>query len=505
MPGWTSDGAKTYALRRSMRIGEGDPVPQAPNEYRTAAPPESVPRFRRSARSRYRAVGLALAASDALCVLSALLIAYGLRFGAAPMPMSFLAVIAAAPVIWVAVFHAFQLHQPQELTPAEEFRRTIAASSIGMVLIMMASYWSKADLSRAWIGLTWILVILLELAARRWWRWRVGRLKTDGRLSLRTLIIGGNEEAKRVADLIGAPGVGFSPVGYVALPNEPVSVDSFPVVGNLDELRKLIEEHAADCLFVAASAVDRESMRWLSKTARQEDVLVRVTANLPELLSTRIMVQPVAGVMALSLMPIRLSGGQSVLKRSFDLVTGGLASIVLLPLILLIAAAVKLTSKGPVIYRQTRVGRRGRPFTMYKFRTMIAEADRILQELDVDPSSPFFKLEEDPRLSRMGRVLRRLSLDELPQLLNVLKGEMSLVGPRPLPAEQVEAHRDLLEPRHEVRPGITGWWQIKGRSSLDSDQALRMDLFYIENWSLSFDVYILLKTVETVLARRGAY
>jgi lipopolysaccharide/colanic/teichoic acid biosynthesis glycosyltransferase len=166
---------------------------------------------------------------------------------------------------------------------------------------------------------------------------------------------------------------------------------------------------------------------------------------------------------------------------------------------------VNLTSKGPIIYRQTRVGRRGEPFTMYKFRTMIDEADRILEELHVDPSTPYFKLEDDPRLSRIGRTLRRLSLDELPQLLNVLKGDMSLVGPRPLPADQVEANRDLLEPRHEVRPGISGWWQIKGRSSLDSDQALRMDLFYIENWSLSFDIYILLKTVETVLGRRGAY
>jgi exopolysaccharide biosynthesis polyprenyl glycosylphosphotransferase len=490
-----------------MRIGEGDPVPQAPNEYRTAAPPELVPRSRRSARSRYRAVGLALAASDALCVLFALLIAYGLRFGAAPMPVSFLAVIAAAPVIWVAVFHAFQLHQPQELTPAEEFRRTIAASSIGMVLIMMASYWSKADLSRAWIGLTWILVILLELAARRWWRWRVGRLKTDGRLSLRTLIIGGNEEAKRVADLIGAPGVGFSPVGYVALPNEPVSVDSFPVVGNLDELRKLIEEHAADCLFVAASAVDRESMRRLAKTARQEDVLVRVTANLPELLSTRIMVQPVAGVMALSLMPIRLSGGQSLLKRTFDLVAGGLATIVLLPVILLIAVTIALTSRGPVIYRQERVGRRGRRFSIYKFRTMVVGAETMVSELRRrnQAGGPLFKIRDDPRVTGLGRWLRRWSLDELPQLWNVVRGDMSLVGPRPPLPEEVAAYRDWHLDRLEVRPGLTGLWQVSGRSDLSFDDYVRLDLFYIENWSLAYDLFIILKTIPVVLSAKGSY
>ena len=480
---------------------------QAPNEHRTAALATPVGRSGGSARSRYKAVGFELAASDALCVLAALLVAYGLRFGTAPLPLSFLAVVATAPVIWVTVFRAFQLHQPYELAPAEEFRRTIAASSVGMVLIMMASYWTKASLSRAWIGLTWILVILLELAARRWWRWKVGRLKTDGQLALRTLIVGGNEEAERVADLISEPGVGFSPVGYVALPGEPANVDRFPVVGKLDELRDLIKEHAADCLFVAASAVDRESMRWLAKTARQEDVLVRVTANIPELLSTRIMVQPVAGVMALSLMPIRLSGGQSVLKRTFDLVVGGLAAVVLLPLFLLIALTIAATSRGPVIYRQERVGRRGQRFPMYKFRTMVMGADAMVDQLrpQNQAGGPLFKIRDDPRVTGIGRWIRRWSLDELPQLWNVLRGDMSLVGPRPPLPEEVKAYRDWHLDRLEVRPGLTGLWQVSGRSDLSFDDYVRLDLFYIENWSLAYDLFILLKTVPVVLSTKGSY
>jgi len=440
-------------------------------------------------------------------VLAALVIAYVLRFGTVPMPVSFLIVIATAPVIWVGTFHAFQLHQPQELTPAEEFRRTIAATSVGMVLIMMASYWSKAELSRVWIGLTWILVILLELAVRRVWRWRVGRLKTDGRLSLRTLIVGGNEEAERVADLIGAPGVGFSPVGYVTLPNEPVSVDSFPVVGNLDELRELIEEHAADCLFVAASAVDRESMRRLAKTARQENVLVRVTANLPELLSSRVSIQPIGGVMALSLAPVRLSGGQALLKRTFDLVAGGLAALVLLPLILVIALTIAATSRGPVIYRQERVGRRGRRFSIYKFRTMVVGAEAMVSELRPrnQAGGPLFKIRDDPRVTGLGRWLRRWSLDELPQLWNVVRGDMSLVGPRPPLPEEVAAYREWHLDRLEVRPGLTGLWQVSGRSELSFDDYVRLDLFYIESWSLAYDLFILLKTVPVVLSARGSY
>jgi lipopolysaccharide/colanic/teichoic acid biosynthesis glycosyltransferase len=143
---------------------------------------------------------------------------------------------------------------------------------------------------------------------------------------------------------------------------------------------------------------------------------------------------------------------------------------------------------------------------MYKFRTMRDDADRLLEELEVDPSAPFFKLgAEDPRLTRVGRFLRKYSLDELPQLLNVLKGEMSLVGPRPLPAEQVAANLELLGPRHEVSAGVTGWWQVQGRSEVDdADEAVRMDLFYIENWSLALDLFVLLKTFGAVLAKRGA-
>jgi lipopolysaccharide/colanic/teichoic acid biosynthesis glycosyltransferase len=146
----------------------------------------------------------------------------------------------------------------------------------------------------------------------------------------------------------------------------------------------------------------------------------------------------------------------------------------------------------------------GRVFTMYKFRTMRADADEILTRLGIDHSAPFFKLVDDPRPTRVGRTLRRFSLDELPQLINVLKGDMSLVGPRPLPAEQVEANPDL-GPRHQVRAGMTGWWQINGRSRLSPEEAVRMDMFYVENWSLSFDLYILAKTVGAVVNGRGAY
>jgi lipopolysaccharide/colanic/teichoic acid biosynthesis glycosyltransferase len=226
---------------------------------------------------------------------------------------------------------------------------------------------------------------------------------------------------------------------------------------------------------------------------------------MPEMLTSRIGVQPIGGTMAFSLRPVRLSGMQTVLKRIFDLAVAGIALLLLAPLMMMITILVKLTSKGPVLFGQQRVTKGGRTFTMHKFRTMRQSTSDILEERGLDPSSAFFKMsEDDPLITKVGRVLRRFSLDELPQLFDVLRGDMSLVGPRPLPAAQVASNLELLEMRHEVPAGMTGWWQIQGRSDIEAVQAVRLDVFYIENWSLALDLYILMKTAGVVLLQRGA-
>jgi exopolysaccharide biosynthesis polyprenyl glycosylphosphotransferase len=246
-------------------------------------------------------------------------------------------------------------------------------------------------------------------------------------------------------------------------------------------------------------------MFLVTQLSRRSGVEIRVSANLPQILTSRLTVQQVGPTMALSLRPVRLSGTQKLVKRAFDLVVVSVGLLLSLPLWALISAAIRVTSPGPVLFRQARVTKGGRIFKMYKFRTMKVNGDRLLEDREVDYSKPFFKLHDDPRLTAVGRVLRRLSLDELPQLLNVFRGEMSLVGPRPLPAEQVAANMELLEPRHEMPAGVTGWWQINGRSELSAEEALRLDLFYIENWSLTLDLYILSRTVGAVIAGRGAF
>jgi lipopolysaccharide/colanic/teichoic acid biosynthesis glycosyltransferase len=196
---------------------------------------------------------------------------------------------------------------------------------------------------------------------------------------------------------------------------------------------------------------------------------------------------------------------QSATKRALDVLLASLLLLVTSPVFIAIGATIAVTCGLPILFRQTRVTRRGRPFTMLKFRTMRTSADRLLPEGHDDQSVLFFKLKTDPRTTRVGGFLRRFSLDELPQLLNVLRGDMSLVGPRPLTLEQVEANRELMSTRHEVRTGITGWWQVNGRNDVTADEALAMDEFYVENWSLWLDLKILLRTVGVVLASRGAY
>jgi len=459
-----------------------------------AAPPPSV------ATRHYRTITLGLLASDAIAICTALIISYWLRFGLQPLPWPELVLIGLAPLVWVLVFKAFSLYSLMYLSPAEEFRRTIGATGVGVVLLVMVAFWSKSSFSRGWIGLTFVVALVLELVARRCWRLFLHRRKLDGRLALRTLIIGSTGEAIRLAQALAEPGSGFLPLGYVQPHGLTEAGDTLPVLGGIEQLRELIVEQSVDCLFVASTLVEADVVEVVSQAGRQQEVQVLVSANMSHVLSSRLVLQQVGSVIALSMRPVRLTGTQAVAKRAFDLVVGSLLLLCSLPFWAVAAVAIRMSSPGPVLFHQERVTKGGRTFWMHKFRTM-----RQDMPTGVDTTVPFFKLDQDPRITSVGHLLRKWSLDELPQLWNVIRGEMSLVGPRPLPAEQVAANLQLLGPRHEVKAGMTGWWQINGRSDVAPTQAVRLDAFYIENWSLAFDFYIILKTISTVLERKGAY
>jgi exopolysaccharide biosynthesis polyprenyl glycosylphosphotransferase len=452
---------------------------------------------------RYRSIGLGLAASDVAAICLALTLAYWMRYGFRPLPMRELLLVAAAPVVWVLVFQAFSLYSLLHLPPAEEFRRTVGATGVGLVLLVMVSFWSKASFSRIWVALTWGAALLLELLSRRAWRIYLHRRRLDGRLTLRTLIIGSNGEAVQLATALGTSGLGFRPLGYVQLAGLTPAEDTLPVLGGVAQLRELISEQAVDCLFVASTLVPPEIVELVTRAARQQGVHVLVSANMSQVLSSRLSPQQIGSVVALALRPVRLTGTQAVAKRAFDVVAASILLLITLPVSLAAAIAIRLTSPGPVFFHQERVTRGGRTFHMHKFRTMTSGQPSDASQLDT--GVPFFKLDEDPRITRIGHLLRKWSLDELPQLWNVIRGEMSLVGPRPLPTVQVASNLELLGPRHEVPAGMTGWWQINGRSDVVPEEAVRLDTFYIENWSLTFDLYILLKTFGTVINRKGAY
>jgi exopolysaccharide biosynthesis polyprenyl glycosylphosphotransferase len=491
-------------------LGAGDETPRSIptplDTQRLKGPTDGVETLSPSSGlAGFRRVAAGLVIADALCIIGAILAVHALRGDAVRLTTDTILVLLSAPLVWIGLFHTFGLYGVRHLSAPEEFRRLISATTLAVAAIMVGSVWWEDALDRPTLALTWVVAFFLELVARRVARWHIRRAKRLGRLSLRTVIAGANGEAARIAHALATPGGGFTPIGFVAPAGPQPSDPSIPLLGAVSELVEIIRTHSAECVFVASTGTSASDVSRIARACRLANIEMRVSANAPAVLTSRISIQQIGELMMLSVRPVRLTGPQSALKRSFDIVLASLGLIVFLPLMSMIALAITLTSRGPTLFRQERVTKGGRQFTMYKFRTMVLDPRRALDGAVIDLTQPYFKMSHDPRLTTLGKALRPFSLDELPQLWNVLRGDMSLVGPRPLPLEQVAANLELLQPRHEVRAGMTGWWQVSGRSEIDPDAALKMDLFYIEKWSLSLDIYVLMKTLGAVLARKGAY
>jgi exopolysaccharide biosynthesis polyprenyl glycosylphosphotransferase len=459
-------------------------------------------------RRQYRRLYAAMALSDSAATIVALAILPLTPLSGPSEWRTHTLLLVLSPLVIASVFSAFHLYSVHVLASVEEFRRLILATTVAMVILVASPWWPSAAFDRLPIVSAWLGTLVLVLATRRMWHRHIRRARSRGSLMARTLIVGSTGEAVRLTEGSLSRQAGLLPIGLVASPQDGHRPDvDPPILGSLEDLPAVIVDTGADCVLVASTAVTTEDMRFISKVARRAGTELRVTANLPEVLTTRLSVLPIGGVIALSLRSVRLSGAQALAKRIFDIAVSGAVLLLTLPLFLIIAGAIKLTSPGPVFYRQQRAGRQGKTFTLLKFRTMVPGADVMLNLLVAENESdgPLFKIRDDPRVTGVGRHLRRWSLDELPQLLNVLKGDMSLVGPRPPLPHEVTKYEDWHFDRLEVRPGITGLWQVSGRSDLSFNEMVRLDLFYIENWSLAYDTFILLKTLPAVLLGRGAY
>lgn len=458
-------------------------------------------------RREYLTLKAGLALSDVASVAAALVLAAALHHRVSSSPLDIAALVVVSSILVVIVFAGFYLYSVGRLTAADEFRRLLLAVTLVVTSIVTVSFWTDASITKLWIVFTWAAAMVLVLTERYLWRRAVRAARAKGRLVQRTLIVGANAEAGQIATEMRREDLGFTPLGYVCADAWGRPTTDIPMLGHVDELRELIATTGADCIFVASSAIRPEHMAQVNKAARREGIEVRVTANVQEVLSTRVAPQPLGTLMAFSLKPVRLSGVQAVAKRSFDIVATSIGIVLLSPFLLMIVIAVKVSSRGPVLFTQERVGYHGTPFTVLKFRTMVVDAEARLDDvMDLNEATgPMFKVRDDPRVTTLGRFLRRLSLDELPQLINVLRGHMSLVGPRPPLPSEVRQYEDWQMARLEVRPGLTGLWQVSGRSLLSFDDYVRLDLFYIENWSLAFDLFIIAKSIPMLLSRRGAY
>jgi len=294
-------------------------------------------------------------------------------------------------------------------------------------------------------------------------------------------------------------------VGYVSLiPRPPNGLRS---LGQLSEMAEVLDRERVQEVIIADPDFPQDKAVDLVDVCHQRGVTVQVAPSTMEILIDRAEFSPGHTVPLFTLRPPVFEGVDFALKRTFDLVLSVAGLILLSPLLAATAVAIKLSSRGPVIYRSVRPGMAGKPFFCLKFRTMREHADQIQDELEPlnELSGALFKIREDPRLTKVGRFLRRFSLDELPQLVNVVRGEMSLVGPRPLPMRDFDRLEDWHKKRYLVLPGITGLWQVSGRADLDFDDLVRLDFLYLERWSVMLDLSILLKTIPAVITRRGAF
>ena len=396
-------------------------------------------------------------------------------------------------------------------TGSDEYRRVGRAGLLLVALTSVVSYAAELEVSRALVVIAVPALTVVTLTGRYAARCALRGLRAQGRCCRRVVVVG---RGGAVLELVGrlrrerSAGLDVVAACVTSDDRDRVAETSGVPVGALDEVLALAGRTGADTIAVtSASETAAQYLRQLSWQLEGTGIELLVAPGLIEVAGPRLHIRPFEGLPLLSVEQPRFEGWQRVVKGGLDRVVAALAIVLIAPVLLAIAAAVRLTSPGPVLYRQERVGVNGRSFTMYKFRSMVVDADRQVDALQAQNISDglLFKMRADPRVTPVGRLLRRLSLDELPQLFNVLGGTMSLVGPRPpLPGEvaryDTSVHRRLL-----VKPGLTGLWQVSGRSDLPWEEAVRLDLRYVENWSLAMDLLILVRTARAVLGRSGAY
>ncbi len=417
------------------------------------------------------------------------------------------------PCIVLAVILSFTVHglyDRSRLADASAEARLLFRAIFNLTFAGIAlAFVANTGISRMWTALVCGLVLGLSMISRLCVRVLVHQLASRGHLGVPTLIVGGNDEGERLARQLGrGRWVGYEAVGFVVPDSDQRrTIGDLPVVARFGDVESALAATGAGAVIVANTALDGTQVAEVCEALQNSDVEVRLTTGLPSLAAAGVAVEPLDGLAMLSLRRRRRTTSKVLAKRAFDLIGAGGILLLVAPVMAMVAAAIRVTSGKGVIFKQERVGEGGEPFTIYKFRTMVHGADVILEDLQVDNEADgvLFKIKDDPRITAVGHHLRRWCLDELPQLWNVVKGDMSLVGPRPPLPHEVARYTEWVAGRLRVKPGLTGLWQVSGRHELSFDDYVRYDLFYVENHSLGLDAAVCLRTLPALLARRGAY
>ena len=483
-----------------------------------SAVPEIAPPIGRVGwRLGYR---LALIGTDAIVIAIALLSAQSVRFSVSPITAIrnvdwYTLVGVGIGLVWLSMLAAIRSRDVRVIgAGSDEYQRVAKATGVTFGAVAVITLLAKGDISRGYLLVALPLGLGLLLLERYFWRSWLAARRREGTCLIGAIVVGDHQEAVRTAaQLMKHHHAGYRPIGIAftdgdgGARNAVAQGHEVPLVP-FERLADTVRATHTRAVIVAGDLPGGkeaiQNLGWQLENSKTELIL---ESRLTAIAGPRIHMRPVEGLPMLHVDLPQYQGMNHSIKRGIDLVLAGVAFVLLSPVLAGVALAVRLDSPGPVLFRQERIGGHGERFTMFKFRSMVIDAEARLAALQAknQGSGLLFKMKDDPRITRVGAFIRRYSLDELPQLLNVLNGSMSLIGPRPPLPREVAAYEGRVNRRLLIKPGITGLWQVSGRSNLSWEESVTLDLFYVENWSVTTDFTILLKTVKAVLQRDGAY
>jgi exopolysaccharide biosynthesis polyprenyl glycosylphosphotransferase len=456
---------------------------------------------------------LVLMAADLSVIVAAIVLSYFLTLGPgngdSESARHFVGFAAMTLPIWIGIFARQRLYNTRFIgRRLDEFRRLVNAVGLSTLSVALTAFFFGELIARLSLVVLFFSAVVFVAAEREVARRVFSSLRERGRLVRHVVIAGANPEGRELAGMLQADTtLGYRVLGFVDdTVTEPYPAKGIPLLGTVSEAAAIVRRHEGASVIVAASAIESATTNRLARDLLDEGIHVELSSTLRDIASQRLTVRPLGRFPVVYVEPVQREGWRRMAKRGFDIIGATVGLVIASPVLLVAAIAIKLDSRGPVLFKQSRVGRDSEPFSILKLRSMVQDAEAQLIDLAHanEADGPLFKIKDDPRITRVGRLIRRTSVDEIPQLWNVLRGEMSLVGPRPALRHETEAWDPLLTQRLRVKPGLTGMWQVNGRSESSFEDYTRLDLYYVDNWSLLTDIAILAKTVPVVMTSRGA-